>query len=78
MKIHLCEAQDYLSSFPIAGSMFANPQQANFAAMTNVVTQRLLQEHASLANQNMQDLCSPPPGSYTFPVRSITTPPPGQ
>ena len=56
MKIHLRESQDDLSSVPIAGSMFHNPQQANFATTTDVVTQRLLQEQASLANHHMQDL----------------------
>ena len=44
MKIHLREAQDYLSSLPIAGYMSPKPQQENFTDTTDIVTQRLLQE----------------------------------
>ena len=69
MKIHLRESQDDISYLPIA---------SYFSATTNVVTHRLLQEQASLTNQQMQDLYSPPPGSYTAPSGSITAPPPGQ
>ena len=78
MKIHIHEAQDDLSSLLIAVSMFHNSQESNFAAMTNVVTHRLPQELPNLANRQMQDIYSLPPGSYTAPVESITAPPPGQ
>ena len=51
MKTHLREAQDDLSSLPVAGYMFPNTQQANFTTITDMVSQRLLQEQASLAHQ---------------------------
>ena len=48
MKIHLREAQDDLNSLLITSSMLPNTQHTNFDAMTNVVTQHLLQEQASI------------------------------
>ena len=75
MKIYLREAQDDLSSLPISGSLLPNTQQANFTDMTAIVTHRLLQEQASLACHQIQDLYSPTPGSYTASVGNIITPP---
>ena len=63
MKTHLREAQDDLSSLPVAGSMFPNAQQANFTAISDIVNHRLLHEQASLAQQQLQELYTPPPGS---------------
>ena len=76
MKIHLREAQDDLSSLPVSSSMFPNPQQANFAAMTDMATQRLLYEQASLAQHQMQGLHSPTAGSYSTPVGTLEIPSP--
>ena len=56
MKTHLREAQDDLISLPVDGSMFPNTQQANFTAITDMVSQRLLQEQASLAHQQLHEL----------------------
>ena len=78
MKIHLRESQDDLSSLPISGSMFQNPKQENFTDMTDIFTQRLLQEQASRDHHQIQYIYSPTPGSYTAPVGTITTPPPVQ
>ena len=75
MKIHLREAQDDLSSLPVAGSMFSNPQQANFTAITDMVTQRLLQEQNSLAQHQMQNLYYLPPVYYSAPVGTLAKPP---
>ena len=63
MKIHPHEAHDDLSSLPIAGSMFPNTQQSNFKDMTDIVTQSLLQEQASLSHHQIQDLYLPTTGS---------------
>ena len=73
MKTHLREAQDDLSSLPVTGSMYPNPQQANFAAITELVTQRILQEQANNANHQTHDLYVPPPSSCQSPV-SFQTP----
>ena len=54
--------------------MFPNTQQANFTAMTDIFTQCLLQEQASLVHHQIQDLYSPTPGYYTAPVSTINTP----
>ena len=77
-KIHLREAQDDLNSLPIAGSMFPNPQKANFIDMTDIVIQRLQQEQARLAHHHIQYLYSPTPVSYTAHVVTITMPPPAK
>ena len=58
--------------------MLPNLQQANFTDVTDIVTQRLLQEQASLDHHQIQDLYLSTPGSYTAPVGNITTPPPAQ
>ena len=78
MKIHPHEAHDDLSSLPIAGSMLPNTQKSNFTDMTDIVTQSLLQEQASLSHHQIQDLYLPTTGSYTVLVGTITTPPPAQ
>ena len=75
MKIHLREAQDDLSSLPVAGSMFPNAQQANFTAMTDQLGQRLLHEQASQAQQQLHELYAPPPGSYNGNDPSVASPP---
>ena len=78
MKTHLREAQYELISLPVAGSMFPNTQQANFTSITDMVNQRFLQEQASLAHQKMQELYTPPPGSYRTLDCTSATPPPAQ
>ena len=40
MKTHLHEAQDDIISLPDAGSMFPNPQQANFMSITDMVNRQ--------------------------------------
>ena len=64
MKTRLREAQDNLSSLPVAGSMFPNTQQANFTAITDMVSQRFLHEQASLSHQKLHELYTPPLGAY--------------
>ena len=78
MKIYLREAQDDLSSLPVAGFIYPNPQQANLTSVTDIITQRLLQEQANLAQYHMQDLYAPPHDSYATPVGTITTSTPPQ
>ena len=77
-KTHLREAQDDLSSLPVAGSMFPNTQQANFTAITDMVSQRFLQEQASLAHQQLHELYTPPPSFYQTLDGTAATPPPAQ
>ena len=72
MKVHLREAQDDLSSLPVAGSMHPNPQQANFATITEIVTQRILQEQANLANHQLQDIYELPPVHYARRCSSVS------
>ena len=83
MDTHRREARDNLSSLPVAGSMYPNPQQANFSAITKLVTQRILQEQANIATHHTHDLYVPPPGSYQpspvpfqTPSSALATPPP--
>ena len=78
MKTYLREAQDNLSSLPVAGSMFPNTQQANFTAITDMVSQQLLQEQVSLAHQKLHELYTPPPGFYQTLDGTAATPPPAQ
>ena len=74
MKVHLREAQDDLSSLPVAGSMHPNPQQANFSTITEMVTQRILQEQANLANHQVQDIYELHPANFPPPASSVATP----
>ena len=63
-----------VTSITVSTTLF----RSNVLTVNDVVTQRLLQEQASLVNKQVQDLYSPLPGSYTVPVESITAPPPDQ
>ena len=56
--------------------MYPNPYQSKFSTITEMVTQRILQEQANLANHEMQDIYELPPATFPPPASSVATPPP--
>ena len=67
MKLHMREAQTDLSSLPVAGSLYPNAHQANFANLSHQVHQRLIHDQAPYGTPSFHPHFPAPPSVYPPP-----------